>query len=90
MILSNLVVKWLEVIIEVGLWVFLISCFVAGFSAGSGFFGSLVSGILSLIVGGVLSAVFFGVFILLKQIERHLSELLQITKEKPSEIDPTA
>ncbi len=85
MILSNLVVKWLEVIIEIGLWVFLAGCLVAGISAGSGFFGSLVAGVLSLILGGVFAAVFFGIFIVLNNINQNMAELLRIAKDTQSE-----
>ena len=63
-------------IIEIGLWLFLTIGFVAGFSYGDGFFGSLTAGIITVIVTGVFSAVIFGVFIILNDIRSMLEKAL--------------
>ena len=72
MILSKLIVKWLEWVIEIGLWVFLIVGFLAGFNYGDGFVGSLVSAVIAVILVGVFSAVIFGAFIILNDIRSML------------------
>ena len=50
MIMSKLIVKWLEWIIEIGIWLFLIAAFIGGLQVGNGFFGSLVSGVISVVL----------------------------------------
>ena len=66
--LSKLVVKWLEWIIEIGIWLSVVGAFVAGVRMGDGFFGSLVSGIFFMVVSGVFCALIFGAFIVLMDI----------------------
>jgi len=78
MILSNLIVKWLEWIIEIGLWLLLIACLISGIKMGEGFFGSIFGGLLSVLVGGVFGALVFGFFIVLNDIRR----ILKVAVEK--------
>ena len=74
MFLSKLVVKWLEWIIEIGLWLTLVGAFVAGFSYGDGFFGSIISAFVSTVMAGVFASLIFGGFILIADIRRLLKE----------------
>lgn len=76
MILSKLVVTWLDWIVEIGIWLFLIAAFVGGFSAGSGFFGSVIGGLVGVLFGGITAAVVFGFFILLSDIRRMMKQEL--------------
>ncbi len=78
MILSKLIVKWLEWIVEIGLWLLLIACLITGIKMGDGFFGSIVGGLLSVLVGGVFGALVFGFFIVLSDIRR----ILKVAVEK--------
>ncbi len=75
MILSKLVVSWLEWIIEIGLWLILIGGFVVGTTLGSGFFGSLGMGLATMLGGGLLGAGLFGFFIVLNSINRSVAEI---------------
>lgn len=68
MIMSKIIVKWLEWIIEIGIWLTLLFAFIAGWGYGSGFFGSLFSAILATIFAGVFCALVFGAFIVLMDI----------------------
>lgn len=74
MFLSKLVVKWLEWIIEIGLWLTLVAAFIGGVSVGDGFFGSLVAAIVSTVMAGVFASLIFGGFIMLADIRRLLKE----------------
>ena len=84
MILSKLVVKWLEVIVEIGLWLILVLGFVAGFSMGSGFFGSLGLGLAVMMGCGIAGAMLFGFFILMNSINRAVAQLLTIANGRPA------
>jgi len=75
--MSKLIVKWLEWIIEIGIWLFLIAAFIGGLQVGNGFFGSLVSGVISVVFGGVLCALIFGLFIVLNDIRGMLKSALE-------------
>jgi uncharacterized membrane protein YeiH len=86
MILSKLIVKRLEWVVEIGLWVFLIFGFLAGVSYGDGFFGSLISGIVAVIVVGVFGALIFGAFIMLNDIRSMLKEAI---RAQETSTDPT-
>ncbi|NOX69160.1 MAG: hypothetical protein GXP15_08230 [Gammaproteobacteria bacterium] len=68
MIMSKIIVKWLEWIIEIGIWLTLLSAFTAGWGYGSGFFGSIFSAILATVFAGVFCALIFGAFIVLMDI----------------------
>jgi len=68
MIMSKIIVKWLEWIIEIGIWLTLISALVAGWGYGSGFLGSLFSALFATIFAGVFCALLFGAFIVLMDI----------------------
>lgn len=68
MIMSKIIVKWLEWIIEIGIWLTLLSSFVAGWGFGSGLFGSLFSAIFATVFAGVFCALLFGAFIVLMDI----------------------
>lgn len=72
MILSKLIVKWLEWIVEIGIWICLIGAFVAGVKLGDGAIGGLFSGIVMLVCAGVFCAIVFGFFILLNDIRNML------------------
>ena len=72
MILSKLIVKWLEWIIEIGLWALLVGFFTYGFTIGDGFFGSIFLGLFSLLIGSIFSALTVGVFLVLNDIRRIL------------------
>ena len=85
MILSRLIVQWLEWIIEIGLWLSLIGAFVMGVGIGDGFFGSLISGILAVVFSGVACAILFGFFIVLNDIRRMLQEALNTDSNKTAE-----
>jgi ABC-type proline/glycine betaine transport system permease subunit len=63
-----MIVKWLEWIIEIGIWLTLISAFIGGWGYGSGFFGSLFSAIFATVLAGVFCALLFGAFIVLMDI----------------------
>ena len=84
MMLSKLIVTWLDWIIEIGLWLFLITAFLSGFSYGEGFFGSIIGGVVALIAGGITAALVFGFFILLSDIRRMMKVALERLDEKPS------
>jgi hypothetical protein len=75
MFLSKLVVKWLEWIIEVGLWLTLVAAFVGGLRVGDGFFGSLLTAVISTVMAGVFASLVFGGFIILADIRRLLTEI---------------
>lgn len=75
MFLSKLVVKWLEWIIEIGLWLTLVGAFIGGFTVGDGFFGSILSAILFTVMAGVFASLVFGGFILIADIRRLLADL---------------
>jgi hypothetical protein len=77
MILSKLVVKWLEYIIEIGLWASLVGAFVAGIKVGDGLIGSLFSGIVFTIGAGIFCALVFGFFIVLNDIRNMLQQALE-------------
>ena len=68
MIMSKMIVKWLEWIIEGGIWITLIVAFIAGVKVGNGIGGSIGNAILYTVVAGVFCAVVFGGFILLMEI----------------------
>ena len=68
MIMSKIIVKWLEWIIEIGIWLTLLSSFAAGWGYGNGFFGSLFSAIFATVFAGVFCALIFGAFIVLMDI----------------------
>ncbi len=86
MFLSNLIVKWLEWIIEIGLWALLVGFFTYGFTIGDGFFGSIFLGLFSLLLGSIFlglfslllgsifSALTVGVFLVLNDIRRTLND----------------
>ena len=82
MILSQLIIKWLEWVIEIGLWLSLIGAFIAGWSVGNGFFGSLISAILATVATGVFCALVFGAFILLMNISESLKRIDAKTGEE--------
>ncbi len=75
MILSKMVVKWLEVIIEVGLWLILLVGFIAGWSLGSSFFGSLGMALLTTLGAALSGAALFGFFILLNSINKTVTKI---------------
>lgn len=68
MIMSRIIVKWLEWIIEIGIWLTLLSAFVAGWSYGNGFIASLFSAVVATVFAGVFCALIFGAFIVLLDI----------------------
>lgn len=70
MVLSKLTVKWLEWIIEIGIWLTLIAAFIAGWNIGSGFFGGIVSAVIATVFAGVFCALVFGGFIVLMEIRK--------------------
>ena len=74
MFLSNLIVKWLEWIIEIGLWALLVGFFTFGFTIGDGFFGSIFLGLFSMLFGGIFGALTVGVFLVLNDIRRTLND----------------
>jgi len=74
MYLSKLVVKWLEWIIEIGLWLTLVAAFVAGIKMGDGFIGSLITGVFFTVMAAVFASLVFGGFIILADIRRLLAE----------------
>lgn len=74
MFLSKLVVKWLEWIIEIGLWLTLVAAFIGGLNVGDGFFGSLIAAIISTTMAGVFASLIFGGFIILADIRRLLKQ----------------
>ena len=76
MILSKLIVQWLEWIIEIGLWLFLVSCLVYGFQMGDGFFGSIFTALFSVVFGGIVCSLMFGFFIVLNDIRRMLEKAI--------------
>lgn len=80
MILSRLVVKWLEIIIEVGLWLILVFGFIGGTTLGNSFFGSLGMGLLSMFASGLFASVLFGFFILLNSINRSVTRLVEVAE----------
>ena len=81
MILSKLVVQWLEWIIEIGIWLSLIGAFLVGYQAADGFFMGLVAGVFSTIISGVFCALVFGAFIVLLDMRTSLRELVANKKE---------
>ena len=81
MILSKIIVKWLEWIIEIGIWLSLVGAFVTGFKSGSGFFGGLMSGVFAVLIAGVFCALVFGAFIVLMDIRT----MMQKAIESPSQ-----
>lgn len=83
MFLSRLIVKWLDWIIEIGLWIFLVSAFLSGFYWGEGFFGSIFGGLIALVGGGIVAAVMFGFFILLSDIRRMMKSALDAQAARP-------
>ena len=88
MILSKFIVQWLEWIIEIGLWLFLIACLVSGYSMGSGFFGSIFMALISVLFGGIVCALMFGFFLVLNDIRRMLKEA--IDSDSGSGSEPTS
>ena len=82
MFLSKLVVKWLEWIIEIGLWLTLVSAFIAGLKMGDGFFGGLIAAIIATVMAGVFASLVFGGFIMLADIRRLLAEKAEIASSK--------
>jgi uncharacterized membrane protein YeiH len=90
MILSKFIVQWLEWIIEIGLWLFLVACLVSGFSMGSGFFGSIFMALISLLFGGIVSALMFGFFIVLIDIRRILKDAIESDPGSDNESTPAA
>ena len=74
MFLSKLIVKWLEWIIEIGLWALLVGFFTYGFTVGDGFFGSIFLGLFSVLLGGIFSALTVGVFLILNDIRQTLND----------------
>ena len=72
--LSNLIVKWLEWIIEIGLLALLVGFFTYGFTIGDGFFGSIFLGLFSLLIGSIFSALTVGVFLVLNDIRQTLND----------------
>lgn len=63
MLLSKIMLKWLEWIIEIGIWLTLVSAFIGGLTVGNGFFGSLIAAIGSTIAAGIFCALVFGFLI---------------------------
>ena len=90
MILSKLIVEWLEWIIEIGIWVLLIASFASGISMGDGFFGSIFTGLVSVVIGGVFCALMFGFFLVLNDIRRLLREAIDSNGSTESESTPSA
>ena len=82
MILSRLVVRWLEIIIEIGLWLILIFGFIGGTTLGSGFLGSLGMGLAIMFAGGLFASVLFGFFILLNSINRSVTRAVSIAESR--------
>lgn len=76
MILSKLVVKWLEWIIEIGIWLSLAGAFMAGVRLGDGFFGGLFTGIFFTVISGVFCALVFGAFIVLMDIRSMMKQAI--------------
>ncbi len=76
MVLSRLAVKWLEWVIEIGMWLTLIGAFIGGFTAGDGFFGSLIGGIIATVVAGVAAALIFGGFVVLIDIQKNVKKIV--------------
>jgi len=68
MIMSKIIVKWLEWIIEIGIWLTLITAFASGWAYGDGLFGGLLSAIFATVFAGVFCALIFGAFIVLMDI----------------------
>lgn len=77
MILSKLIVRWLEWIVEIGIWLCLAGAFIAGARTGSGIIGSLVAGTMALLVAGLVCAVVFGFFILLNDIRTMMKKAIE-------------
>ena len=70
--LSRFMVTWLEVIIEISIWLTLLAALVSGYRLGDGFFSGIF---LAAIFGGVamiFCAIFFGGFIALLDIRNML------------------
>lgn len=63
MLLSKMVVNLYAVLLEIGLWLFLIGGFIGGWQAG-GFLGAIGG----LIGAAIFGAVFFGAFLVLNDI----------------------
>lgn len=90
MILSKFIVQWLEWIIEIGLWLFLLASLVSGFSMGDGFFGSIFMALISVLFGGIVCALMFGFFIILIDIRRMLKDAIDSDSVAGSESTPAA
>ncbi len=75
MVLSKLAVKWLEWVIEIGMWLTLIGAFIGGFTAGEGFFGSLIGAILATVTAGVFAALVFGGFVVLIDVQKNVRKI---------------
>lgn len=76
MVLSRLIVTWLEWIIEIGIWIVLIAAFIAGVRVGDGLIGGLFSGLVSVLLAGIFCAVVFGFFIVLNDIRTMLRKAI--------------
>ena len=76
MFMSKMIVKWLEWIIEIGIWLTLVGAFLAGWSYGNGFFGGLFSAITATVGAGIFSALVFGAFIVLLDIRTGVNNIL--------------
>lgn len=83
MILSKLIVKWLEWIVEIGIWLCLIAAFVTGIKMGNGFFGSILSSVLYVIGAGIFCAVVFGFFILINDIRSMMKKQIEAQSVTP-------
>ena len=83
MIMSKIIVKWLEWIIEIGIWLSLLSAFAGGWGYGSGFFGSLFSAILATVFAGVFCALVFGAFIVLMDIRTAVNRIDERASNPP-------
>lgn len=75
MMMSKIIVKWLEWIIEVGIWLTLIAAFASGWAYGDGLFGGLFSAIVATIFAGIFCALVFGGFIVLMDIRTSVNRI---------------
>jgi hypothetical protein len=76
--LTRFIVGSYAMLIEVALWVSLISAFIAGWR-----FNGFVGAILALLLGGVLATMFFGAFLILEDIRKSIRIIEQRGKTQP-------
>lgn len=69
--LSKIIVTWYSVLIEVALWLFLVTCLVVGWNYGEGFKGAMIG----LITGFLVAVMVFGAFLVLIDIRKAVREI---------------